>query len=152
MTTPENFKRRQQIELRGLIAVGLAVLLVGVAQLGTYLYVQRENRAQKTCITSNFGALVESLVVRGQIAAREAKANKLESKANRLGAHLLNDQFIPTLFSAKTPADSIAAYGKYRADLVPVNTMLAKVDRRRAVIAKDRAENPIPAFPAGRCE
>lgn len=152
MTTPENLKRRQQRELRGLIVVGLAVLVVGIAQLGTYIHFQRANHSQRTCIATNVGGLVTSLVARGAIAARESKATRLESKATRLESKALNIDFLPKAFAATSQAELFKAYARYRIELVQVNKMRTAVDNRRAQIAKDRDLHPIPAFPEGRCE
>lgn len=151
MTTPERFKRRQQLELRGLIVLGVLLLTLGGAQLATYVHFQRVSQAQRTCLADNFSGLVASLTARGDIATRDARAARLESRANRLESRA-NNRFYRDAFASTSQADILDAYGTYRVTMSQVNEMRAKVDNRRDHIKQERAASPIPDFPEGRCD
>ena len=144
MTTPERQRRRVRRIGWGLIILGIVVGLVS-------WYFHGQDVEQRHCVTNTVRALTKSLDARSDIAARESRATKMEGRATRLESKANND-FYRQAFASSSQAEVFDAYGRYRVSLAKVNAMRAKVDNRREHIAEDRADHPIPAFPAGTCD
>lgn len=130
MTTPERFRRRQRIEAALLVLMAIGFILQN-------RYFNHLNEQSRACLADNFSALATNLTARSEIASAEARTTRAESRANR--------QFYRDAFASESEAEVFDAYAAYR-------IRIEKIDQRRDRIAQERADNPIPAFPAGSCD
>lgn len=125
-------------------------MVLGIAVSMVAIYFHHQDNDQRDCFREKFSALTMNLTERADISKRNTHAIKLDGRATRLESRA-NNRFYRKAFAAKNSAGVLAAYGNYRVEMAEVNQMRAKVDHRRAAIAKDSAAHPIPAFPAGTC-
>lgn len=95
MTTPERFRRRQQIEGALLVALGVFTILISG-------YFRSEDIAQRECFANRFSELTEVLEHRGE-------SNDAQFKAI--------DRVIAGALQASTPAEVLAARERYYADV-----------------------------------
>lgn len=143
MTTPERLRRRQRIEGTFLVIIGLLLIV-------STLWFRYQDHQQRTCLATNFGNLRSALEVRGDLANRDSRANRLETAAARIEARSLN-KFLVAAFAATDQSGVLEAYGDYRVSVMKAAEIRERVDRRREQIRKEREGTPIPAFPEGTC-
>lgn len=107
--------------------LGWAVALIGVLLAVSTLYNDHQRTvdkdAFKACLVSQFGKLAESFTARSDINAKDSASTT---------------NVIKTVASASSSEEVRAALDAFT--------------REQDAIAKDRKDNPVPPFPAGRCE
>lgn len=132
-TTTRDRRRFRLPEVRwqgwGLIVLGI---FVGLSSI--YFHAQDVN--QRQCFANYVTKSADIQTKRSALGEQDSDANKAESAATR--------QLIIDAFASKTRQQAFAAFRKAQVGW-------AAVDKERARIARQRAANPIPDFPAGTC-
>ncbi len=151
MTTPERLRRRQLLELRALIILGVLLLILGVTQIVTTRYFRDQDDAQRACIADKFSALASALTVRGELSKRDGRASRVEGRASRWES-MANQDLYDDIVTGGDAAAFAHAYARYSRRIGVVNDERARAASIRARVRTLRDENPIPAFPEGTCD
>jgi uncharacterized membrane protein YccC len=133
VTTPERFRRRQQVE-------GVFVVLLGVFTVGLAVHTEREDTAQQTCITSNLSDFRDALDYRASLGERESEKTKTVLMVYAKAAGILRE-------------DPNAELSERQQAAIRVDLVHALLDYRAAMreIARERKATPVPPFPTGEC-
>ena len=131
--------------LRRLRRLGIVVLVLGLFTVAQAVYFQNRTNDATECVAQKTEAIATVLDARAAAASQESWARSREARAVRrvllsLDSALESEEATPAM-----QARVVEALADYEATVVEVRAALAEVREQRAA-------NPIPAMPAGRCD
>lgn len=162
MTEPTETKRKQPV-------VGAVLLAMGLAMVGQAVYFNRQDAEQSDCLVQSFSEFADNLTLRSTFTERDTLLKKRSLQAS-FYSDKASDRIWRTYGEAAgylredptaeiPPEEALRLQKQLIDDIIHYGVVSERVAERRARLVKkneelqqQRAQNPVPEFPDGKCD